>query len=63
MGHQELDEALGLRLRKVERSLQVVVVAWLLSMVVLVLLGVAVQKATSQSAILRAREFHGVPHA
>ena len=48
------------RLSCVERRLRMVVLVWVLSVVGLVLLGVVVQRASSQPAVLRARTFEVV---
>jgi hypothetical protein len=53
-------EALRTRLHAVEGRLRFVVVAWLLSVVVVMLFGVGVQRAASQSDVLRARRIEVV---
>lgn len=54
MASQEFD-AIHARLEKLERRLRVTLVGWVLSLVVLVLLGATAQRAISQPTVLRAR--------
>ncbi len=59
MERYELD-VIRARLENVERRLRVTLVAWVGSIVALVLLGVAAQHATSQPTVLRARSLEVV---
>lgn len=54
MERQEF-EVLVARVEKLERRVRVVVAGWVLSVTAFVILGVAVQQATSQPEVLRAR--------
>ena len=54
MDHQEF-AVLQSRFQKVEWRLRLVLAAWMVSIVVLVLLGIVVQRASSQPGILKAR--------
>lgn len=56
-------EILRARLERLERRMRVVVAGWVLSAVVFVLLGVAVQQAVSQPEVLRARRIEVVDAA
>ncbi len=56
MEHGEF-EALSVRLQGVERRLRMAIVGWLLSVVVLAVLWVGVQQATSQPQVIQARRF------
>ncbi len=62
MEKQDL-EALRLRLERVERRLRFAAVAWVAGVLVVILLGVAVQQAISQPEVLRARRLEVVDTA
>lgn len=56
-------EALRARLEQVERRLRFAAVAWVASVLVAILLGVAAQQAVSQPEVLRARRIEVVDAA
>jgi hypothetical protein len=62
MERQEF-EALRARVESLERRMRIAVAGWVLSVVALVVLGVAAQQAVSQPGVLRARSFEVVDAA
>lgn len=62
MEHLEF-AVLQARVERLERRMRVVVAGWVVSAVVFVLLGVAVQQAVSQSEVVRARRIEVVDEA
>lgn len=62
MERQEF-EVLRTRVQRLERRMRVAVAGWVVSVVVVVLLGVAVQQAVSQTEVLRARRIEVVDAA
>ncbi len=62
MEYQEV-EAIQARLQTVERRLRLTLMGWVVSFVILVLLGAAAQHATSQPTVLRARSLEVIDDA